>query len=239
MLKMEILNNLMILKKKIEKSKKHIASNQIKLDIKKFFESDWILNQGDIRKCNTDIHDNIDSLVNELYLFGSKQYFEKSSALKIIRKIEGELEKIKIDNIKKGVVFKEDFKEKIFELVSNLGHQEVVKYLKKAEGDIKKDPEESCSNSRKAIEEVFRLSREKAENKQIHNGTLGDHSARLESMKRLSQVEKRFFNSGLYSFLSEKGSHSNKEKKDEFDSLFGFMNVIIAIDYLYKKKVYY
>ncbi len=228
---MELIDNLERLKKLTNKKSKTISSKDIKDEIKNNYEL-WLKFKEEIKKdCPQDYSLIVEDFEN-FYSFYSKSRFSKTKILRLLKKLITKLDKIRLNNFSKGINFKEDYKEKVYSLLNEKEFSQVLVYLNKAESEIKKDAETSCGKSREAIEEFFRVIREKIERKTILRGTLGQHVFELEKRKLISQVESQFFKKGVYSFLSEKGNHANKERKEEIDALFGFKLVIITIEYI-------
>jgi hypothetical protein len=223
------------LKKLLEKSNKYIRSENVKNKIKDIYETDWIVNKQEINQDNPRLSQDLEELFDKMYSLSRKDFFLKSDCLKLIKKIQNLNENIKIEELQRGIKFKEDFKQKIFSELNSKGISESVRYFKKSEENIIKDPETSCTYSRKAIEEIFRIMHERFESKSVDRGTLGDHSSYLQRTGKITSVEKQFFNSGIYSFLSEKGNHANKERKEPADALFGFKIALICSEYLIQK----
>lgn len=228
---MQIIDDLNSLRKLVDKKSKNISSSDVKDKIKQSYET-WILMEAEIKKNNHDEYELISENFSKLYALYLKHHFPKSETLKLLRNISSEFDKVRLAIFSRGIQFKEDYKEKMYGYLVSPEYSEVLKYLKKAEFEMKRDPETSCGKSREAIEELFRVIRERAEGKTITRGTLGQHTSELEKRKLISPVENQFFKSGVYSFLSEKGIHANKERKDEIDALFGFKLVLITIEYM-------
>jgi len=228
---MKLLKDVSVLKKDILKKSKNISSNYIKKEIKSIHEK-WIFFSKEIKKDYSQLYGGLNESFEKLYSFTLKHHFSKKETLRIIKQLETELDKIRIEKLKRGVEFKEDFKKKIYDLLKDKKYSQVVDYLKKAEENISKDPETSCGKSREAIEELFRVIRSEIEGKIIKRGSLGDHTSSLEKKKFITSVENQFFKSE-YGFLSNKGSHANIERKEKIDALFGFKLVLLTIDYLH------
>ncbi len=227
---MKIIEELNSLKKLVEKKSKNISSNDVKEKIKQNYEI-WIVIEDEIKKDYSREHREISDNFSKLYSFYPKHHFPKNETLKLLRNIIAEFDKVRLSIFSKGIQFKEDYKEKIYGLLKNKEFSQIFNYLKKAEETMQKDPETSCGKSREAIEELFRVIRERVEGVKVNSGTLGQHARELEKKKLISSGEYRFFTSGLYAFLSEKGNHANRERKTEIDALFGFKLVLVTIEY--------
>jgi len=226
------------LKKHIEKGPRHITSEKLKDEIYNLY------GEKELKKIDIPRGDKIQlkynrvcNLLNKLYELSKRTWFPKKDTLRKIREIENSVKEINIYHAQRGITFKEDFKEDIFSILKEKKLSHVVEILKDAEKNITSNPKNSCDDSREAIEEVFRKIREKYENKEIKRGTLGEHAASLERLSKISSVEKQFFVSGVYGFLSEKGKHANKEIKKSADASLGFKLVLISIEYLLNKKL--
>lgn len=236
--KMFSLEKIDALRKEVSSSSKFIRSSKIKESIKSLFENEWLPNLRQIKELSTKSQYNlIENLFNELYEFSRKDYFLKSKLLEKVRIIHTELDKLRIAHIKNGVEFREDIKSKILSSLEKKGLTKAVKDFKIAEDNIKKDPSISCSKTREGCEEIFRVIRENKLKTNVSRGTLSQHSSELEARGIISSVEKQFFSSGLYGFLSEKGNHSNKEPKTEADALFGFKLALVVTEYLFNKNL--
>jgi len=230
---MKLIDNFISLEKLVNRKSKTISSMDVKNKIKENYEELLVL--SDELKEYPEEFKIISDRVEKLYSFTSKHHFSKRDILKLIKQIVKNLDKIRIGNFSKGLKFKDDIKENIIKRLKEKNLDKVVRYLEKAESNIKKDPETSCGKSREACEELFRVIRERVEQQEIKGGTLTQHARELEKRKLISPVEYRYFGSSLFSFLSEKGSHSNKEPKEEPDAIFGFMLSLISINYLFDK----
>lgn len=231
---MKLLNDFIFLEKLIKKKSKTISSIDVKDKIKENYE-EWLIFSDEIKKDCPKKHKILLDEINKLYSFISKHHFSKKEVSKVIKLIIKNLDEVRINNLSKGIKLKEDIKENILKELKRKNLDKVVTYLDKAEKNIKKDPETSCGKSREACEEIFRILREKLEKKEIKNGTLSEHARVLERNNLISPVEYRYFSSALYGYLSEKGSHSNKEPKEEADAIFGFMLSLISINYIFNK----
>jgi len=231
---MKLSDDFIFLEKLINKKSKTISSIDVKNKIKENYE-EWLIFSDEISNEYPMEYFIISESINKLYSFVFRHHFSKKDTLKLIKPIIKKLEEVRIKNISKGIRLKEDIKENILKELKRKNLTKVVNYLDKAEKNIKKDPEISCGKSREACEELFRIIREKVENREIKNGTLSEHARVLERKDIISSGEYKYFSSGLFGYLSDKGSHANKEVKEEADSIFGFMLSLISINYIFSK----
>ncbi|PIO07894.1 hypothetical protein COU59_02450 [Candidatus Pacearchaeota archaeon CG10_big_fil_rev_8_21_14_0_10_34_12] len=232
--KMKLIDDFVALEKLVNKKSKNISSADVKNKIKSNHE-EWLVFSNEIKKDYPEEHSQISKESDNLYSLVSKHHFSKREVLKLVKSIIKNLDNVRVKNLSKGIKLKEDIKENILKELRKKKLNKVVTYLEKAEKNIKKDPETSCGKSREACEELFRIIREKVENREIKRGTLPQHAKELEKRNLISSAELQYFSSALYGYLSEKGSHSNKEPKEEADAVFGFMLVLISINYVFSK----
>lgn len=205
---------------------KHIRSAVIKDELKKIYKLGLSMTQEeDIDKAEFEA--GLECL-NDL---SNKDYFLRLNAKRSLKKILLLINDLESRQLKKGVRFKEDMKDNLYNEISKhpeLNH--VLSELKKAEKLIQNKPDDSCMNSREACEEFFRVLRIKKVGEDRPRESLTDHASALRRSGFVTNTEHQFLSSGLYGFLSGKGKHANTEKKEPRDALFGFKLSLITIE---------
>lgn len=229
---MRILTEIDLLIKELEKKGKYVRSGKTKQKLKYLYTSHWLplsSEKGVIKK------QELSNLFEEIFSNSKKDYFLKFHLKSLLKKAKIILEENEIEQLKKGVKFKDDLKEELYFKLKDKKLNNIIIELKKAELNIYSNPDNSCMHSREACEEFLRVSRLNLLSEDKPRETLTQHSSSLRNKKFLGDIEHQFLSSGLYGFLSGKGKHANKEKKTPQDALFGFKLSIITLEYLITK----
>jgi hypothetical protein len=222
--KEEVSGMIKVLDKKTKQ--KCIRSLAIKEKLKEIYALGLpMMQEEDVDKENLEIE------LEVLNKLSNKDYFQRLDAKRSLKKILLFINDLESKQLKKGVRFREDIKDNVYNEISKhpeLSH--VLSELKKAEKLIQNKPDDSCMNSREACEELFRVLRIKKVGEDRPRESLTAHASALRGKGLITNTEHQFLSSGLYGFLSGKGKHANTEKKEPRDALFGFKLSLITIE---------
>jgi hypothetical protein len=222
----------------IEKSKKHIASSEIKNKINNLHEA-WKSESTEFSEtCSSKNAKFIDTRLSSLEEISIRQYFLKRDALGILREVKKILRECELRTIElAGSDSANKQKIRVIKYLSKNKFDSALIFLRKAENRLlKPDYPDVCHQLRLFLEEYLRIYRERKTMKNVRGGTAGDHLKSLS--KWLDEGDNRFI-SGYYGFLCEKGSHSTQSRKNcgPNDAKLALTIIYILVDFLSSKLV--
>lgn len=236
---MKILEELMRIKKMVEKSGSYVGSSTSRESIVSFYKNTWLPISEDFRKKfgkkNFMV---VEENARAMYDLIKSPKPWRAELLTDIGKIQQILDEIELDFIRRyGSVIEINVKEEITDILKMQGFVETVSYIKKAETEFSAgNHKECCYQARLAIEEFFRNVREKASGKIVTRGSLGNHIDYLQKQaKVITFSERQLIQYGFYAFLSEKGDHATKDTPSPEDGKLSLYVLYILIEYCLDK----
>ena len=227
------------LKQNIQESGEYVGSVSTRKNISDFYRNHWLpISLEFQKKFGNEAFQIIEENASKMYELAKSPRPPKTKFLENIKAIDSILEKYELNSIREqGSSVEHSAKEQIKLTLNDMGFESVCSFIKKAESEYSTgNDKECCIQTRLAIEEFFRLQREKYSMKPVLRGTLGNHIDFFQNnLSLISKAERNLIQDGYYAFVSEKGNHATTDKPSSDDSKLALKLLYVLIEYCLDK----
>ena len=198
----------------------YVSSNKMKGSIRDLYMKGWVPISLEFKKRHGQgSYDEIEEALSKLYEYSRRHHIQKDKVMAVIRTVIPLLERIEIESIRNGSSIEPGTRESLRRVLGEKGFSRATGYVDKAETEFSDGKyDETCIQSRIAIEEVFRQARELHSGRAVRRGTLPNHLDYFKKEGLISEAEEKLLRYGFYGFLSEKGNHATLESVSREDA---------------------